>query len=70
LYDEDFLYVVVQGLKNGDDRTFAKKVSILIGTQNDEYYEITEQFYDMNRLFIMESNKDISDGTEVYVLEN
>lgn len=70
MYDKDFLYVVVQGFKNGDERTFAQKVSLQIGTHNDEYYEIIEQFYDMNRLFIIESNKEISDGTEVYILEN
>jgi len=69
MYDEDFLYIVVEGYKNGDLRTFARKISLPIGAENNGYYEVTELFYDVNRLFIMESDKEISDGTEVYVLK-
>ncbi|NLC20072.1 MAG: hypothetical protein GX757_12815 [Clostridiales bacterium] len=70
MYDQDFLYVVVPGIKNGDERTFARKISLPIGSENDDYYEIAEQFYDVNRLFIIESDKEIQDGTEVYVIKN
>lgn len=69
MYDEDFLYVVVQGFKNGDERTFARKITLPIGAESNGYYEITELFYDVNRLFIMETNKEIYDGIEVYVVK-
>lgn len=68
MVEQDFLYVVVQGMKNGDERTFARKLSLILGAENDGYYEIAEQFYDTGRLFIMESNKEIKDGTEVYLV--
>lgn len=68
MVEQDFLYVVVQGMKNGDERTFARKLFMTLGAENDGYYEISEQFYDAGRLFIMETNKEIHDGTEVYVI--
>jgi len=69
MYDQDFLYVVVPGSKNGDERTFARKISLPIRAENDDYYEIAEQFYDVSRLFIIESDKEIQDGSEVYVIK-
>jgi len=70
MYDQDFLYVVVPGSKNGDERTFARKINLPVGAENDDYYEIAEQFYDVTRLFIIESDKEIQYGTEIYVIKN
>ena len=67
MYDNDFLYIIVPGEKNGDQRTFVRKISLQVGAQNDKYYEITDPFFDMSQSFIMESNKEIQDGIEVYV---
>jgi hypothetical protein len=69
MYDSGFLYIVVPGMKNGDERTFARKINLQIGSQNENYYEIAENYYDASQLFIIESNKEIQDGTEVYVKE-
>jgi len=69
MYDEDFLYVVVEGMKNGDLRTFARKVSLPVGTESKGYYEITKMFFDVSSLYIMETDKEIADGTEVYVIK-
>lgn len=69
LYDSGKVFIIGHDEINGDIRTVAMSYNIEIRLENDEYYEVANRFFGGTPLFIMESNKEIEEGTEVYVVE-
>lgn len=68
LYDQGNIYVIANTEKNGDMRTSAQLIKIEIGLENDDYYEVINEYFDIKLRFIVHSDEDIQEGDEVYIV--
>lgn len=66
LYEQGEIYIIENQVINDEERTVAKLTSVLIGRENDEYYEVINTNI-KNELFIKTSNKPLQNGIEVHV---
>lgn len=68
LYEGGEIYIVHLKEKNGDQRTFAKKIVVEVGLENEDYYQVKDISLS-GQQFIIESDKEIKDGDEVFVVK-
>lgn len=66
IVDRDEVYVIRRIYINGEERDAARLVFPQIGTENEEFYEVTGGI-DRRDIVIYESNKKLKDGDEVYI---
>lgn len=67
LYDNiDGLYIIKRDYKNGESRTFVKRVFITINGENETSYFI-ESGINNSDFLVIESNKPLTDDMEVYI---
>lgn len=63
------VFVITVRVVNGEKRNFAQKVQLAFGAENEAFYEITGGMMG-NELVIFESDRDIHDGDEVFVVKD
>lgn len=68
IIDSGEVYIITRIYINGEERNAARLVSPQIGTSNEESYEVTGGI-DRRDLIIIESNKKIKDGDEVFIVD-
>ena len=62
-------YIVITDVKNGEERTFLKRVYLTFGEEEDGYYPILEGDYN-GEMVVIDPVKNLMDGEEVIVVEN
>lgn len=68
LYEQGEVYYIDYQIINGEERTVARAATLIIGIENDEYYEVTD--IGIQRvLFIKTSDKPLHDGIEVHIVD-
>lgn len=58
------LFIVAERVVNGEKRTFAQKINIKTGLENDGFFEVTGGLLG-NEFLILTSDRPFSDGDEV-----
>ena len=69
LAGQDEIYAVVTGIKNEEERTFARRVYLELGEKEDGGYPIIGGDYNGEKI-IVQTNGAVSDGDEIKVVEN
>ena len=69
LYNHGEIYVIDYIEINGEIRTVARRIILEIGRQNNQYYEVINDYLDSRIRFITYSNKIIQEGGEVYIIQ-
>ncbi|MCL2634614.1 MAG: hypothetical protein FWD34_08900 [Oscillospiraceae bacterium] len=69
IYDSGEVYAVITIIINGEERDGVHRVYPEIGAENEEYYEIISGVWG-NELVVVSSDRELTDGGEVCVVED